>query len=157
MSGIPWTGGTEQDRNDIMAVYEQYRVANQTGDWEKLSNVFSPSPEARFWNLNGYTYNGRDHWIRMWQYLRQHLNAGPGHSFDVHGRISGDIAAVYLLRRSSLTSLTNHRDATNWPILGKEYTSRATMIFSREPEGWRIIHAHFSNGNDNDSERPGGI
>lgn len=155
MSGISWTGGTAQDREGILATYEQYRVANQTGDWEKLANVFSPSSEARFFNLNGFTYNDRDHWVRLWQYYSKHINAGPGLSFDAHGHISGDLAVVYLHRRSRLDALTDHPDARNWPVLGKEYMSRATVVFHREPEGWRIIHAHFSDGKEGD--RPGGI
>jgi ketosteroid isomerase-like protein len=33
--------------------------------------------------------------------------------------------------------------------------TRATVVFGREAEGWRIVHAHFSIGNE--GNRPGGI
>lgn len=155
MSSISWTGGADQDRRDIAQVYEKYRAANETVDSKVLPEVFSGSSEARYFNLNGFTYNSRDHWTKLWRYYSKFINSGPGHGFDAHGEISGDLAVIWLHRRTAIIPLTTDSVSTNWPVAGKEYLSRATVAFVREPEGWRIVHVHFSNGKE--GERPGGI
>ena len=62
------TGGTKEDRKEILQVHERYIDVNTRFDWEGLAPIYSPSSEATYFNLNGHTYNGRDHWIRLWKF-----------------------------------------------------------------------------------------
>ena len=58
-------GGTEQDRKEILRLHEKYIDVNTRFDWEGLTPLYSPSPEATYFNLNGHTYKGRDHWTPL--------------------------------------------------------------------------------------------
>ena len=60
------TGGSEADRNEILRLHERYIDVNTRFDWQNLQPLFSAAPEAAYFNLNGHTYNTRDHWTRLW-------------------------------------------------------------------------------------------
>ena len=64
MSEANLVGGSESDRKKLLHVLDEYIVANQYFDWERLDPIWSELPEATFFNLNGHTYNGADHWRR---------------------------------------------------------------------------------------------
>ncbi len=52
-------------------------------DWEGLTPIYSPSSEATYFNLNGHTYNGRDHWIRLWKFYGQNVTSTYWTPFDI--------------------------------------------------------------------------
>ena len=64
-------GGTDEDRQEILRLHEKYLDLNARFDWQNLEPIFSPAPEATYFNLNGHTYNGRKHWVRLWQFYGQ--------------------------------------------------------------------------------------
>lgn len=153
---IAWSGGSPEDRDAVTTQFERYREANTVGDDVALQTIFSDAPEATYYNLNGFTYNGKAHWTKLWQYYKKHIKAGPGFSYDAHGEISGDLAVIWCHRKSRIIPRSDSETAKNWPFLDKDYMSRATFVFRREPVGWRIVHTHFSDGKE-DGERPGGV
>ena len=68
MDDAKLVGGSDADRKEILRLHEKYIDVNTRFDWEGLMPIYSPSPEATYFNLNGHTYQGRDHWIRLWKY-----------------------------------------------------------------------------------------
>ena len=51
-------GGSDADRKEILRLHEKYIDVNTRFDWEGLQPIYSPSPEATYFNLNGHTYQG---------------------------------------------------------------------------------------------------
>ena len=56
MSEANLIGGTKEDRQAILRLHEKYIEVNARFDWENLQPLFSPAPDATFFNLNGHTY-----------------------------------------------------------------------------------------------------
>ncbi len=80
-----------------------YLDANSKFDWEALRDrIWSDAPEATFFNLNGHTYNGRDHWIELWQYYKQHMATGEWVPYDIGGVIGSDVAVLWCHRKTKL-------------------------------------------------------
>jgi len=62
-------GGSEADRSRVLERVHEYLEANASFDWGQLQEIWSGAPEAVFFNLNGHTYKGREHWTRLWQMM----------------------------------------------------------------------------------------
>src|ERR1700754_3142578 len=102
MSEAKLTGGSEADRKEILRLHEKYIDVNARFDWEGLTPIYSPSPEATYFNLNGHTYNGRDHWIRLWQYYKLHMTTGGWIPYDIRGVVGPAAAVVWCHRKTQL-------------------------------------------------------
>jgi len=76
MNDAHLVGGTEADRRRLLQRLDEYLDANGRFDWEKLQDIWSGAPGALFFNLNGHTYRGREHWTRLWQYYRDNVRSG---------------------------------------------------------------------------------
>jgi len=63
-------GGSEADRSRVLERVHEYLEANASFDWGQLQDIWSGAPEAVFFNLNGHTYKGREHWTRLWQFYQ---------------------------------------------------------------------------------------
>ena len=68
MSEAGLVGGSQQDREQILKLHADYIDANARFDRQMLDPIWSKAPEALFFNLNGHTYKGRDHWFRLWEF-----------------------------------------------------------------------------------------
>jgi len=155
MSEANLTGGTEADRKKVHDQFLAYLEANSKFDWETLRDkIWSPAPEAAFFNLNGHTYNGHDHWIRLWQYYKQHMTTGEWIPYDIGGVVGPEVAVVWCHRKTQLKWVGSdprpkerHEDS--------QFISRSTMVFRKEADEWRCVHVHFSEGSKD--ERPGGV
>ena len=86
------TGGTEADRKEILRLHEKYIDVNTRFDWEGLTPLYSPAPDATYFNLNGHTYNGREHWLRLWKFYGQNVASTYWTPFDIGGVVTGDLA-----------------------------------------------------------------
>ena len=73
---------------------------NTRFDWENLQPIFSPAPEATYFNLNGHTYNGREHWTRLWKFYGQNVSSTYWTPFDIGGVVTGDLAVVWCHRNT---------------------------------------------------------
>jgi ketosteroid isomerase-like protein len=139
----------------VLAQFEAYLEANSVFDWERLQNeIWSTRPEATFFNLNGHTYHGRDHWVALWKYYKEHMNTGTWIPFDVGGVIGPEVAVIWCERHTKIRWVGNdprpaerHED--------EDFVSRSTMTFYKENDDWRVIHVHFSPASKD--ARPGGI
>jgi len=146
-------GGTLADRHRLLERMSEYLDANARFDWEKLQDIWSRAPEAVFFNLNGHTYKGREHWTRLWQYYRDNVSSGYWTPFDIGGVVNGDLAVIWC-ERQTRSEWVGSDPMPSRPY-GKDFTSRSTMVFRKEDGDWRVVHVHFSPGSE--APRPGGV
>ena len=133
-----------------------YLDANSKFDWEALRDrIWSDAPEATFFNLNGHTYNGRDHWIELWQYYKQHMATGEWVPYDIGGVIGSDVAVLWCHRKTKLRWTGSDPRPGDKRHEDKDFVSRSTMVFRKQNGGWRVVHVHFSEASS--EPRPGGI
>jgi ketosteroid isomerase-like protein len=154
MNDARLVGGTEADRQRLLQRLDEYLDANARFDWEKLQDIWSGAPEALFFNLNGHTYRGREHWTRLWQYYRENVRSGYWTPSDIGGVVSSDLAVVWCHRRTQ-SEWVGAGPAQRSRRYGAEFVSRSTMVFRKEAGDWRVVHVHFSRASD--EERPGGV
>jgi SnoaL-like domain len=69
-------GGPPDDQRRLLERMDEYLDANARFDWEKLQDIWSATAEAVFFNLDGHTYKGREHWTRLWRYYRDNAASG---------------------------------------------------------------------------------
>lgn len=156
MSETKLIGGTESDRKSVLEQQRAYLDANSKFDWEALRDkIWSDAPEATFFNLNGHTYNGRDHWIELWQYYKQHMATGEWVPYDIGGAIGSDVAVLWCHRKTKLRWIGSDPRPGDKRHEDKDFVSRSTMVFRKQNGGWRVVHVHFSEASS--EQRPGGI
>jgi ketosteroid isomerase-like protein len=155
MSETNLVGGTTEDREQILRLHEDYLDANTRFDWQKLDGIWSAAPEAVFFNLNGHTYNGRDHWIRLWKFYGQNVQSGYWTPFDIGGVVSNDLAVIWCHRRTKRQWTGSQPPPRDLYYDATEFISRSTMTFRKEQGSWRVVHAHFSPADS--GPRPGGV
>ncbi|HEY3848466.1 MAG TPA: hypothetical protein VGL95_15270, partial [Acetobacteraceae bacterium] len=63
-------GGSPADQQRLLERLHEYLDLNARFDWTGLQDLWSAAPEAVFFNLNGHTYKGREHWTRLWQFYQ---------------------------------------------------------------------------------------
>jgi hypothetical protein len=156
MDGIKLAGGSESDRQAVLDLQEAYLDANATFDWRRLeASIFSSDAVARFFNMNGHTYKGRDHWVELWKYYGGQLQTGAWIPFDVGGTVGADVAVLWCERKTAMRwTGSDQRPDDKWHI-DQDFISRSTMVFQKDSVGWRVVHVHFSEANP--GKRPGGI
>src|SRR5262250_3459639 len=127
-------GGSERDREQILQLHADYIDANARFDWGKLEPIWSAAPEAVFFNLNGHTYKGREHWTRLWQFYQPNVRSGYWTPFDLGGVVSNDLAVVWCERHTQSEWIG--RDPPG--RYGVSFISRSTMVFCKEAGDWRV-------------------
>lgn len=155
MTQAQFVGGTEQDHAAILKLHDDYIDANARFDWQKLQPIWSPAPEAVFFNLNGHTYNGREHWTNLWKFYGQNVQSSYWTPYDIGGVVSDDMAVVWCHRKTKRRWTGNEPPPKDINYDETEFVTRSTMVFRKEGGDWRVIHAHFSKAED--GPRPGGV
>jgi ketosteroid isomerase-like protein len=148
-------GGSAADRAEILKLHGAYIDVNTRFDWENLQPLFSPSPEATYFNLNGHTYRGREHWIRLWKFYGQQVQSTYWTPFDIGGVVTGDLAVVWCHRKTRRQWTGKEPPPRDIHYDNSEFVSRSTMVFRKEDGTWRVVHAHFSPADG--GPRPGGV
>ena len=146
-------GGSPEDRQRLLERMDEYLDANARFDWEKLQGLWSAASEAVFFNLNGHTYKGREHWARLWRYYKDNVASGYWTPFDIGGAVNGDLAVIWCERHTRSEWVGT--DPTPSRPYGKDFVSRSTMVFRKEAGDWRVVHVHFSPASE--APRPGGV
>src|SRR5215470_16740624 len=131
---IDFDGGSDADHKAILAAHDGYLRANAAFDCHALKPIWSDDPSNVFFNMNGHTYVGLEHWSRLWQYYAQHKESGWWEPFDVKVIVRGEMAVV-----------TCHRKTT----------SRWRPVLLKQQREWKTVHVHFSEGRD--TPRPGNV
>src|SRR5262245_53264739 len=125
-------GGTPEDRAAILKLHEDYLDANARFDWEKLQPIWSPAPEATFFNLNGHTYNGREHWTRLWKFYVQNVQSSYWSPYDIGGSVSGDMAVVWCHRKTKRRWTGDKPPPRDIHYDESDFVTRSTMVFRKE-------------------------
>jgi ketosteroid isomerase-like protein len=147
-------GGSAEDRDAILAKFEDYLIANADYDIDKLTAIWSGAPDTVFFNLNGHSYKGREHWLALWRYYRSRVNNGVWEPYDLGGTVSDGLAVLWCERKTGYRWVGDGTpDAGRLPQ--RAYVSRSTMVFRKEDGDWRVVHVHFSPASED--PRPGGV
>ncbi len=148
-------GGSQENREHLLKLHADYLEANARFDLDRLDPIWSKAPEAVFFNLNGHTYKGRDHWIRLWEYYAKNVQSSYWTPFDIGGVVGDEIAVIWCHRHTRRKWTGSVPPPESIHYSDEEFVSRSTMVFRKEVEGWRVVHAHFSLASS--AERPGGV
>ena len=139
-------------RDRVIAAHEGYLRANTDIDPVALRKVWDGDPSNVWFNLSGHTYQGLDHWCKLWDYYRTRIkSARPWIAVDSDVRVKGDVAWVASTRESEMVWV----GAQPPPMRMGRGRSRSTMLFVRKRGEWKAVHAHFSTASE--EPRPGGI
>jgi ketosteroid isomerase-like protein len=140
------------DRDHVLALHQAYLKANEKIDPSLLEGVWDDDPGNIFYNLNGFTYTGLAHWSRLWKYFSPRMEQiVPYTSYDQRVVIEGDVAWITASRFGETRWIgTEPPPRPDGPVM-----SRSTEVLMRTPDGWRVVHTHFSRGSL--SPRPGDI
>ena len=152
---IHFDGGSEADHQAIVNVLDTYLAANATYDWDKLREIWSDDPTGVYFNMNGHTYVGLEHWTRLWQYYKDRVDTGWWEPYDVKALISGDMALVTCHRRTARRWKGPESERLTYDADRPAFVSRSTMVMVKEAGGWKIVHVHFSQASA--EPRPGEI
>lgn len=147
-------GGSEADRQRVLERMHQYLDVNARFDWEGLQDIWSAKPEAVFFNLNGHTYKGREHWTRLWKFYQNNVKSSYWTPFDIGGVVNDTLAVVWCERHTQ-SEWVGAEPAPQARRYGTEFISRSTMVFRKEQGDWRVVHVHFSEAST--APRPGGV
>jgi hypothetical protein len=156
MLDIKWAGGSQQDRVRVAEQHQNYLEANASFDWERLQGIFSAADHARYFNLNGHTYDGRAHWTELWKYYKPRLETGYWTPYELQGVMSGDLATVWCFRKTRSKWISPEASQDPDRQSGKEHVTRSTMVFEKKDGDWRVIHVHFSDSQVG-QPRPGDV
>jgi ketosteroid isomerase-like protein len=149
-------GGSAEDQAQILQLHGDYLDANTNFDWPKVEKLYSGTPEAVYFNLNGHTYYGREHWINLWKYYGQNVQSTYWTPFDIKGVVNDGMAVVWCHRKTRRRWTGSEPPPREINYNDSEFTTRSTMVFRREDDGvWRVVHAHFSK--EEETPRPGGV
>ena len=148
-------GGSASDRAKLLQLLHEYIVANGHFDWDGIEPMWSTLPEATFFNLNGHTYKGRDHWLRLWEFYGKNVQSSHWTPFDLGGVVSGDMAVIWCRRETRRQWGGKDHPPRDIHYEGEKFITRSTMVFHREGGDWRVVHVHFSEADS--GPRPGGI
>ena len=133
-------GGSEADRSRVLERVHEYLEANASFDWGQLQEIWSGAPEAVFFNLNGHTYKGREHWTRLWQFYQPNVRSGYWTPFDLGGVVSNDLAVVWCERHTQ-SEWIGRDPPPQARRYGVSFISRSTMVFRKEAGDWRRARA----------------
>ena len=152
--GARLVGGSPEDRGRLLERMHEYLDANARFDWVQLQDIWSGAPEAVFFNLNGHTYNGREHWTRLWQFYQKNVTSAYWTPFDIGGVVSDDLAVLWCHRHTK-SDWVGSEPPPAARRYGTEHITRSTMVFRKEHGDWRVVHVHFSEAST--TPRPGGV
>lgn len=143
----------DKDRAAVLEAHFAYNQANSTADIPLLHTVWDDDPRNVFFNLSGHNYRGLAHWTKLWEYYGPRIAYDfPWITFDENVTINGDVAWVTCLRFHQFHWIGEEENP--FPD-SKPQLTRSTEIFVRKPDGWKVVHTHFSPGAL--SPRPGNV
>ncbi|MBB3044707.1 nuclear transport factor 2 family protein [Nocardioides sp. LMS-CY] len=150
---VTFDGGTEAEQQELLRAFQDFWTANDVLDIPRLKELWRDSDDYVYFNSNGFTYNGFQDWLGVWRYYGPRFDLiEPARLGNVKVMIRGDMAVLTDDR------VQIHREPKNQgPILGRHITGRpvmrGTMVYTRESDGWKCVHAHYS-PSELEGERP---
>jgi ketosteroid isomerase-like protein len=130
--GIP--GVTEStDPSEVIEAHEGLVRALEAGDVEVLASILDRSPEFLIFHANlASRIDDVDEAMRGFEKMSRSL--GTTEWTEVHAMVS---------RHGDLAWLTSHL-LLEAPALDEPFVGRATEIWIRRADGWKLVHGHWS-------------
>ncbi len=124
------------DEARIRALTEQFCDAVVKGDLSLLDTLFDPNPGNVYYDINEGPLVGLERLKRVWRAaVRNGRLAAFQFGDDLRIQVDGDRA----LQTGSWTQSQVQQDGSTRRISG-----RATILWRRSGEGWRVYHYHGS-------------
>ena len=152
---VVFDGGSEADRHAVLDALQAYLDANATFDWPALDRIWSHDPSNVFFNMNGHTYVGLEHWTKLWQYYQPRVETGLWDPYDTKVLIRGDMALVACHRKTKRKWKGPEGERLAHDIDKRSFVSRSTMVMLKEAGAWKAVHVHFSEASP--GPRPGNV
>jgi hypothetical protein len=138
-------GGTEEDRDALLRVYYDFRLANDGLNNGALRKLWSPDPRHVFFNTNGHDYQGLEDWLNIWDHYRTRLQlVRPGGSGQIRILIRGDMALITDDHVGRYWKWIGAAEEPNF-LIDKPYI-RVTAVCLKQDGRWWMVHGHFSSG-----------
>jgi ketosteroid isomerase-like protein len=143
-------GGSAEDQQRILSQYHEFLAANDALDNDHLRRLWVDDPNDVFFNLNGFTYYGREDWLKVWDHYRTRFSQTGSYSTgDLVIWINGDFALLTADQGGRYKDWVGQEPGDS----PKHY--RASVMFVRQPgDTWQIFHAHFSTSSPEGMVRP---
>lgn len=142
-NAIVFDGGSEEDQRALLEAFRAFWRANNYLDIPALKELWREDPDYRFFNSNGFNYRGLEDWLGIWRYYGPRFRCiEEAELGDVRVMIRGDMALVTDDGVHRLFEVLNE-DPSGHPIASHP-VMRATMVYTREDDGWRVVHTHYS-------------
>ena len=152
---VIFDGGSDADRRELLDALHLYLNANATFDWKALQNTWARDPTNTFFNMNGHTYVGLEHWTKLWQYYSERVETGLWEPYDIKIVVRGDMALITCHRTTKRRWKGPASERLSYDTDKPSFISRSTMVFVKEGGGWKVAHVHFSEANA--GARPGNV
>lgn len=141
---MPNDAGAMTDEEQVLQLHHEWVAANRIGDTAWCRANMRGGPEGvHLFNTNGSEYIGVEHWCNLWDIYRTRIKGDRVkkeppifESVDPIVEVSGDIAWVSSWFRAKA-------DVQGKPL---PELSRATEIWKRTDDGWKMVHGHWSFG-----------
>lgn len=142
-------GASRADEEALRALHHAFLTANDTLDQPALDRIWSRGQEHWYFNLNGSNYYGVEDWQAIWDYYRPRFalrgSYTPGRLL-IH--VAGDlgfVAAEYVGRTKKWAGpAPRDEESEREAVMAEVAYYRVTQVCRRTAEGWRVVHAHFS-------------
>src|SRR5882672_3488567 len=131
-------GASATDRTRILEVHQAYLDANSTFDWKALRPIWSDDPTNMFFNMNGHTYVGLEHWTKLWQYYSARVETGLWEPYDIKVLIRGDMAMVTCHRKTKRRWKGPATERLSYDTDKPAFISRSTMVMVKEAGAWKV-------------------
>src|SRR5690606_2237461 len=141
-ANVVFDGGTQEDRDRLIELFEEFWAANDVFDSTQLERTWSKSPDRVHFNSNGHTYYGLNDWLNIWDYYRPRFQSvSPGKRGDTRVIIREGMA---LVADAEIERKWEWIGEGEPPALLSNPRVRATMVYVKEDGDWRVAHVHYS-------------
>jgi len=133
VSAFVVAGSAEDEIEEMTADFTKSVVA---GDLSVVDRMFDPSPDNIYWDINEGPMVGMERLKRIWQAATRNSRLS-GFEFgpDMKIFVEGDRA----LQTGTWKQVQSQEDGSSREIAG-----RATILWKKNDDGWRVYHYHGS-------------
>ncbi|GAB4121019.1 MAG: hypothetical protein Kow001_19760 [Acidobacteriota bacterium] len=136
MLAISSAAAQGEDEVQIRLLTERFCASVVQGNLDVLDTLFDPDPTNVYYDINEGPLVGLDRLKRVWRAaVRNGRLAGFEFGNDLQIRVEGDRA----LQTGSWIQRQVQQDGTT-----REISGRATILWRRLADGWRVYHYHGS-------------
>jgi ketosteroid isomerase-like protein len=129
-------GYGQDDQSQIRALTSEFCAAMVKGDLSVLDRIFDPSPSNVYYDINEGPLMGLARLKRIWQAATRNSRLTK---FEFGNDMRIDVDGNHALQTGTWTQAQIQQDGTT-----REVTGRATILWKKTGDGWRVYHYHGS-------------